>query len=175
MLRTALALDGPCIIRYPRGRGPGRAPDPAAGPLRPGEAAVLRAPRAGAPRTAWIWALGDMTGLAESTAARVEAGGTACGVVNARFVKPLDETLLQTHAREAAVLMTLENGVCAGGFGAAICERLAALGSGRPVLCAGWPDAFVPHGAVATLRAEHGLTPEALAARILDAVAARPA
>jgi 1-deoxy-D-xylulose-5-phosphate synthase len=173
MLRTALGREGPCVLRYPRGRGPGRALEPALEPLQFGKAAVLRQPRDGMARTAWIWALGDMRALAEDTAACVEADGTGCGVVNARFVRPLDGALLETHARKADVLMTLENGVRSGGFGSAVCERLAALGMGGKVIRAGWPDAFVTHGAVGTLRAEHGLTPHALAARLLAGGAGR--
>jgi 1-deoxy-D-xylulose-5-phosphate synthase len=118
-------------------------------------------------KTVWIWALGDMVPLALKTAERLNAAGRRTGVVNARFIKPLDTARLYAQAREAARFVTLENGAVAGGFGSAVREALAAGGFDNPVRAFGWPDAFVGQGTTSQLMADHGLEPEGLASRIL--------
>jgi 1-deoxy-D-xylulose-5-phosphate synthase len=115
----------------------------------------------------WFWALGDMLPLAEETAVRLNAAGVRAGVVNARFIKPLDTARLYEQAREAACFVTLENGAVTGGFGSAVREALAAGGFAVPVCAYGWPDAFVGQGTSAQLREDHGLTADALFAQLV--------
>jgi 1-deoxy-D-xylulose-5-phosphate synthase len=157
MLHTALGLDGPVAIRYPRGLA---APFemPAEPELLPvGRARVLQEGEG----TALI-GVGTGVGICQAAASLLHADGLRPTVVDARFVKPLDaelfERLAQTHER----LVTVEENVLAGGFGSAVAELLS--GSGVPVLRFGLPDAFVPHGPRARLLADVGLTPEAVAA-----------
>jgi len=119
----------------------------------------------------WFWALGDMLPLARAAAVRLRAAGVVAGVVNARFIKPLDTRLLAAQATPQTVFATLENGVVAGGFGSAVQEALAGLGRTNPVLRFGWPDAVIGQGTTASLMAAHGLTPEAVAAKVLERVA----
>ena len=178
MLVTAVRHNGPAAIRYPRDPGPGVKVPENSQPLEIGKAEVAeeavsdkvyentaRGPgRAGA--TVWFWALGDMLPLAQAAAQILRAAGRAAGVVNARFIKPLDTQLLVEQAATQAIFATLENGVVAGGFGSAVQEALADAGYNNPVMRFGWPDAVVGQGTTASLMAAHGLTPEAVAQKI---------
>lgn len=161
MLTTAQQHDGPCVIRYPRDPGPGVSPPAKPLPLPIGRAEI--AEDAGGAAHVWLWALGDMLPLARDAAARLRSAGVATGVVNARFIKPLDTDLLSRQARQGVRFATLENGAIAGGFGSALQEALAELGHPHPVRRFGWPDDVVGHGTTAQLMAEHGLTAAAVA------------
>jgi 1-deoxy-D-xylulose-5-phosphate synthase len=93
-------------------------------------------------------------------------------VADARFAKPLDTGLIERLAADHEVLVTIEENVLPGGFGAAVLEELAdrdRLGGVR-VLRLGLPDRFVTHGSPKLLREEVGLTPEAVAERVAEAV-----
>ncbi len=177
MLATALAHDGPCVIRYPRDRSPGTPLPDHPAPLVIGTAEVLRSPtpppaRASAAPpggTVWLWALGDMLPLAFEVADTLQGAGIAAGVVNARFVKPLDVALLRSQAAGASLFATLENGALAGGFGSALLETLAAEGCAVPVRRFGWPDKIIEQGTTESLRRAHNITAPAIAAEIVAA------
>ncbi len=166
MLHTALESGAPMFIRYPRGPAAGVAVKERPRRLTLGEAEVLRE---GA--EIQVWALGsclpDALRLADGLAA---SAGVRVGVVNARFVKPLDRALLLRQADAGARLfVTLEDGAVTGGFGSAVLEELSAAGRRAQVVRLGWPDRFVGHASdVATLRATHGLSPEAMLAAALE-------
>ncbi len=167
MLHTALKSGAPMFIRYPRGAAAGKAvkAQPALIPL--GQAEVLRA---GA--DVQFWALGTMVPEAEALAEKLAAAtGLSVGVVNARFAKPLDATLLVNQAKIAKLIVTFEDGAVTGGFGTGVLETLAEHGVRTPVLRLGWPDRFVGHATdVRTLRAAHGLAPEQMLAAIKEKV-----
>ena len=166
MLKLALSLDGPCVIRYPRERGPGLpVPDEFVAPEF-GRAAIVEQPGA-ASAAVWLWALGDMIPLACGVREILAKRGIAAGIVNARFVKPVDSALLAEQAKNGAPLFaTLENGAVAGGFGSAVAEALEAVGADARVMRFGWPDEFICQGPASALREKYGLTPEAVAGRI---------
>jgi 1-deoxy-D-xylulose-5-phosphate synthase len=91
------------------------------------------------------------------------------GVVNARFVKPLDRALLLRQAAVVPLLVTMEDHVLEGGFGSAVLEALQAADCQAAVERIGWPDQFIEHGTNADeLRAVHGLAPGDLYRRVLD-------
>ena len=93
----------------------------------------------------------------------------SCTVVNARFIKPLDENLLKAHAEKHHLIVTMEDHVRNGGFGSAILETLQDLGKEVPVLRIGWPDKFIDHGSsVDSLRSLNGLSHETLESQIID-------
>lgn len=164
MLRTALAHDGPAFIRYPRGAATGApAPVLAVQALPIGRAEIVRAGV-----EVQIWALGTMVADALALADKLAAEtGLSVGVVNARFAKPLDQELLLAQAADARLVVTLEDAVVTGGFGSAVLETLAEARSTTPVERIGWPDAFVGHASsVAELRAQHGLAPAQMLARV---------
>ena len=165
MLHTSLQLPGPGFIRYPRGAGVGVKikPQPALVPV--GHAEVLREGS-----NLMIWALGHMVPDALELAARLHAEeNLSVGVVNARFVKPLDRTLLLSHAACIPLLVTMEDHVLAGGFGSAVLEALQEADCATAVERIGWPDKFVEHGSsVEILRAAYGLAPTDIYRRVLD-------
>ena len=166
MLHTALRSDGPAAIRYPRGAGVG-VPLPAAPELlRVGTGEILREGE----RVALVGygtGVGKALGAAELLAER----GIDVTVVDARFAKPLDAPLLAVLAAEHELLVTVEEGVLAGGFGSAVWECLSEEGTAAPrILRVGLPDRYVTHGAPALLHEEVGFTPERIAERVEAAV-----
>lgn len=167
MLHTALHSGAPMFIRYPRGAAAGKAikAQPALIPL--GEAEVLRVGS-----DVQLWALGTMVPEAQSLADQLAAAtGFSVGVVNARFAKPIDATLLVEQAKSARLIVTLEDGAVTGGFGTGALEVLAEHGVRTPILRLGWPDRFVGHASdVKTLRAAHGLSPEQMLATVKAAL-----
>jgi 1-deoxy-D-xylulose-5-phosphate synthase len=165
MLHTCLHLPGPGFIRYPRGAGTGAAIKAQPVTLAVGHAEVLREGS-----NIMIWALGPMVQDALRLAERLaREEHLSVGVVNARFIKPLDRTLLLSQAAVVPLIVTMEDHVLAGGFGSAVLEALQEADCATPVERIGWPDKFVEHGSsVEILRAAHGLAPDDIARRIKD-------
>ncbi len=165
MLHTSLHLNGPGFIRYPRGGGTGAKIKEQPATLPVGHAEVLREGS-----NIMIWALGNMVTDALHLAERLATEeNISVGVVNARFVKPLDRALLLSHAACIPLLVTMEDHVLAGGFGSAVLEALQEADCATAVERIGWPDKFVEHGTnVETLRAAYGLAPDAIYRRVLD-------
>ncbi len=161
MMQTALELDGPSAIRYPRGTGPGAAVKKTPVALEVGKAEVLRDGTDVA-----VFALGNMVAEAEKLAKLLEAEGQSVAVVNARFAKPVDAACIAKYARRCGLLVTMEDHVLAGGFGSAVLETLNEQEIDVPVVRVGWPDAFIEHGKVDDLRAKYGLTAEAALVRV---------
>jgi 1-deoxy-D-xylulose-5-phosphate synthase len=116
-----------------------------------------------------IWALGTMVQDALKLAERLAAEeNISVGVVNARFVKPLDRALLLSHAACIPLLVTMEDHVLAGGFGSGVLEALQDADCATAVERIGWPDKFVEHGTnVEILRAAYGLAPDSIYRRVL--------
>ena len=171
MLKMALAHKGPVVIRYPRDPGPAVIPPPVIEALPFGVSElVIPLPCGVQGPVVWLWALGDMVPLACATAQLLAAVGVRAGVVNARFVKPLDAARLYAQASEAAAFVTLENGAVAGGFGSAVREALAAHGVNLPVRAYGWPDAFIGQGTTRQLLEDGGLVPDRLSDEIRQMV-----
>ena len=111
-----------------------------------------------------------MVSEAKKVADIFASGGVKVGVVNARFVKPLDAELLLKDADSNKLIVTLEDHAASGGFGSA-CGELMLKAQSKAHLCAiGWPDQFIPHGSdVATLRKEFGLDVDSIVSKIKDA------
>jgi 1-deoxy-D-xylulose-5-phosphate synthase len=104
--------------------------------------------------------------LASGVADLLAARGYSVGIVDARFVVPLDEALLDRQMALSRCFLTIENGVASGGFGSAVEEFLIERGYKGNVVRAGWPREFIPHGAPALLAKKYGMTPEALADKV---------
>lgn len=163
MMRTALDQNGPAFIRYPRGPGLGVTLKEQPQALEIGKADPLSEGS-----DIVIWALGPMIQDALELSRRLEAeDGLSVGVVNARFIKPLDRDLLLNQAKFAHLIVTMEDGILSGGFGSAVLETLSDAGLATAVHRIGWPDRFIEHGSdVAILRASAGLAPEQMLAGI---------
>ena len=159
MLKTALDFDGPVSVRYPRGSGLGVDTAEPMHSLPIGKAEVLRNGQ-----DVCFWAIGSMVQPALEAAEQLAAQGIAAGVVNMRFAKPLDEELLVEHAQRYGKIITLEEGVLAGGVGSAILETLnqRELLERCEVLCLGIPDEFVMHGDKKLLFKDLGLDTPAI-------------
>ncbi|MCL6633628.1 MAG: 1-deoxy-D-xylulose-5-phosphate synthase [Alicyclobacillus herbarius] len=157
MLRTALTIQGPVAVRYPRADGTGVPLDPELQVLPVGKAEVLKHGTDLA-----IFALGPMVQLAQKAAERLSVQGVSAAVVNLRFVKPLDVDVVLKFADEGIPILVVEEASLAGGVGSAVLECLADNGRHVPVRRRGLPDRFIEHGSRGELLEELGLTVEQL-------------
>ena len=169
MLHTAVLYDdGPIALRYPRGEAEGVPLPGLPEPIEIGRGELLREGE----RVALL-GYGYGVPVALGAAALLsDEHGVEPTVADARFAKPLDAELVERLAAEHDLLVTVEENVLAGGFGSAVLEHLADrdLLGGTRVLRFGLPDRYVTHGKPALLREEVGLTPEAVADRVAQAV-----
>jgi 1-deoxy-D-xylulose-5-phosphate synthase len=153
MLFTAVEYPGPIALRYPRGRGLGVAFSSTLSQLPIGKAEVMREGE-----DLLILALGASVYPALEAAKELDKQGFSAAVVNARFVKPLDEHLILSLAAKHGRVLTVEENVLAGGFGSAVLELLADRNLfGVTVKRLGIPDVFVEHGTQDILRKKYGL------------------
>ena len=169
MLHTALMYDdGPVALRYPRGEAVG-VPLPAQpSEIEIGTGEILREGER-------VALLGYGTGVAKALEAAdiLSDRGISVTVADARFAKPIDVGLAAQLAAEHDLLVTVEEGVLAGGFGSAVWERLSDAGLAPRILRVGLPDRFVTHGAPKLLHEEVGFSGRRIAERIEAAVAER--
>jgi 1-deoxy-D-xylulose-5-phosphate synthase len=179
MLRTALGYDdGPIALRYPRGEGTGAAIPALAKPIAIGTGEILREARDGdsparAGRRVALIGYGTGVGKALAAAEELERHEIAVSVADARFAKPIDAGLMAQLAAEHDLLVTVEEGVLAGGFGSAVWETLNEAGTTPRILRVGLPDCYVTHGKPALLHEEVGFTAERIAERVLAALSVR--
>ena len=160
MIETAVDHDGPIAIRYPKGAAVS-VPSVPTTPIEVGEAQLLSEGS-----DVLLVAVGRMVEVAEKAAADIRARGVSAGVVNARWVKPLDPRILE-WAAPARHVVTLEDNVVAGGFGAWVLEAFAEAGLVKDVACIGIPDHFLPFGSPADVAQSAGLDAESVVARVL--------
>jgi 1-deoxy-D-xylulose-5-phosphate synthase len=156
LLATAFHLDTPSAVRYPRGSGPGVAPDKKMQALPIGKGEIRRAGEKVA-----ILAFGSMLAPAFEAAQQLNAS-----IANMRFVKPLDQELVLQLAREHSLLVTVEENTVQGGAGSAVAECLQQHGVIVPLLHLGLPDVFLEHGDPARMLADCGLDAAGIAASI---------
>ena len=163
MLATAIAIEGPAAVRYPRGAGLGVPLTDSLETLPVGKAEVLQEEG----NIAFL-AVGTMVEKAKEAAAILKEEGIEAAVVNMRFIKPLDTELLGEMARTKRLLITAEENVLAGGFGSAVAEYLADHGIEVPLLRFGIPDRFIEQGTRRELLSLIGLQPDKMAERIRE-------
>ena len=166
MLWTALGReDGPVALRYPRSRGVGVPLEGEPHPLEWGKGEVLREGS-----RLLILAIGSMVYPALEAAELLASQGLSPTVVNARFVKPLDEALVLRLARGHEALLTVEENVLEGGFGSAVLQLLEREGVLKRVKCMGAPSEFLEHGTRGELLEAYGLGPESICREALRLV-----
>jgi 1-deoxy-D-xylulose-5-phosphate synthase len=177
MLRTALDYDaGPIALRYPRGEGTGVALPEQGEPIAIGSGEILSedpiSDGSAGPAAARIALIGYGTGVSKALEAadRLRAQDLAVTVADARFAKPIDAGLMAQLAAEHDLLVTVEEGVLAGGFGSAVWETLNDAGATPRILRVGLPDRYVTHGKPALLHEEVGFTAQRIAERVLAAL-----
>jgi 1-deoxy-D-xylulose-5-phosphate synthase len=152
LLSTAFAHPGPAAVRYPRGAGVGAQPCAGLEPLPMGRGRLVREGTARPGARVAILAFGTLLHAARGAAEALDAS-----LADMRYVKPLDADLLAQLAGSHDALVTVEEGVIAGGAGSACLEALELLGLQLPLLRLGLPDRFVDHGEHAALLAGEGL------------------
>lgn len=167
MVKFAVEYDGPIAVRYPRGEAyAGLEKHRAA--VRYGKSEVLYDEREIA-----LVAVGSMVKTAYEVRQRLKEKGFDCTLVNARFVKPLDEELLLSLAGEHRLIVTLEENVQNGGFGEHVTEFYSQIEGGVSILNIALPDDYVEHGNVELLKSECGLDVESIEKKILAAAIGR--
>ena len=161
-LHTALAMGGPFAIRYPRGEAEG-VPLPEVPEVLPEDKA--RMVREG--DDVALLAFGRMVGYACKAAEALEQQGISVRVVDMRWVKPLDADAIR-EAAGTKLVVTVEEGVIAGGAGEGVLGEMACMGLHTPALNLGISDAFVTQGGVGQLLHEQGLDAEGIATSVKD-------
>jgi 1-deoxy-D-xylulose-5-phosphate synthase len=162
MLYTAIYMDGPVCLRYPRGKARGVPLDDELRKLEVGKAELLSPSTIGEAeqQDCVILAYGTAVEQAEQAAKELTAQDIHVAVVNARWAKPLDGELITRLAKSVRHLVIVEDGVALGGFGSAVLELLEAQGllSNVDVRLIGYPDKFIEHGAPSILKELYGLS-----------------
>jgi len=156
MLYTAIQMDTPTAVRYPRGIGPGVAERQEMHALPVGKAELRRTGKRAA-----VLAFGSMLAPALRAAESLDAT-----VVNMRFVKPLDAEMIARVARDHELLVSVEENVLQGGAGSAVAECLNQLGLSVPLLQLGLPDSFIEQGDPARMLADCGLDTNGIIASV---------
>ena len=162
MLTTAYRLGTPAAVRYPRGKGPGVEQDGELLEVPVGKARVIRECTATGKRVA-ILGFGLMVERLRSIAEDLHAA-----LIDMRFVKPIDESIIEEMAKNHDLIVTAEDGVVMGGAGSAVLEVMAKKGLNTPALVLGIEDHFVDQGTTEELFEDCGLGLERIKARILE-------
>ena len=151
MLQFALSHDSPCTIRYPK--APAVTVDRELAPIELGRSEVIREGNDGC-----LVACGAMLHRCVEAADSLRESGLEVGVINARFIKPLDTVTILSAVKECGFVVTVEEGALAGGFGSAVLEAAADAGLDTSrIRRLGIPDFFVEHGERDELLADLGL------------------
>lgn len=162
MLYTALALDSPVAVRYPRGAAEGSAVD-SEPHLIPNAAQVLSKGQDLA-----ILAVGRAVGIAADVTQLLKDKGINAELVNARFIKPLDTAVIADIERRFSRIVTIEDNAVTNGFGTAVLEALSDRGSNSEMVRIGIPDEFVEQGQVDILFDLLNMEPETIVERIMN-------
>jgi 1-deoxy-D-xylulose-5-phosphate synthase len=163
MIETALETDGPMAIRFPKGPA-GSLPGLPVEPLKVGEWEELR------PGVdAIVLAVGRMVEPTMKAALAIEQQGASIGVVNARWVKPMDARLM-AWAAEVPHIITIEDNVLSGGFGEGVMDALASADLSSKVHLIGLPDRFLPFGEPSKVLESVGMDVESIVDRIAGIV-----
>jgi 1-deoxy-D-xylulose-5-phosphate synthase len=163
MLKTALNSNKPCAIRYPRGSGPGAALDKTASALQIGKAKVVSEGSDAA-----LLSIGSQLETCVKAAEILAASGVKAAVVNMRFLKPLDEEIINETLLKTKNIITVEENALSGGFGESVKSLLC--NTDARVESIGLPDKFIEHGSVNLLKRKYGLTPEKVAETALEMI-----
>ena len=163
MLYSAYRYNRPCAVRYPRGEALGVPVDSEFSIIAYGTWESLKEGE-----DVTIIACGFMVNTAMEAAAILDENGVKTGVVNGRFIKPMDEALLASVAARTRRIVTLEENVLIGGFGSGVSEALSRAQICMPVKSLGIPDSFITHGSQNTLRRSLGLDRDSIVRTITE-------
>nr|WP_222717871.1 1-deoxy-D-xylulose-5-phosphate synthase [Listeria immobilis] len=168
LMDTAFAYDdGPIAIRYPRGNGPGVEPYLSTETIPFGKWEILIPPV-----DAVILTFGPTVQLALNAAKQLAATGKQIGVINARFIKPLDEELLRKIIKQNIPILTVEESLLKGGFGASVLEFIEMNNYTNFMLHRiGLPDTFISHGSVQLILESYGISESGIVLKINEMLA----
>jgi len=155
MLRTAIEHEGPAALRYPRGSGLGVKVSNPYKLLPFGKAELLKKGK-----DVTLLAVGTCASQAMEAAQLLKKEKIYAEVLNARFVKPIDEKAILESVEKTGCLLTIEEGVLRGGYGQSVQYMLSREGMNAKMYSIGVPDSFIDHGPANTLRTHLGFTPE---------------
>ena len=166
MLHTAFNLGTPVSIRYPRGKGIGVEISDDFSDIPIGKAQIVF--KKGKKSHVLIIAVGSTVYPAMKAAKSLFEGGISATVINARFVKPLDEKLIREEAAKAKAVITIEENALCGGFGSAVLEVISDTIKDHPFLRIGIPDEFIEHGSQKILREKLSLDAQGILEKTLE-------
>ncbi|HEU4503417.1 MAG TPA: 1-deoxy-D-xylulose-5-phosphate synthase [Nitrospira sp.] len=169
MLKTGLSYDGPASVRYPRGVSMGVPMDRELKELPIGKGELLRDGTDVA-----IIAIGVSVWPAVKAAEQLGQEGLSTAVINARFVKPLDQELIVSVAKRVRYVVTVEEGCKMGGFGSAVLEALSDAGVNVRTKVLGLPDWYIEQGPQDLLRERYGLTTDGIYRSVRELVTKSP-
>ena len=159
MLEKALEWKKPVLIRYPRAHAKSIVSASSCSSLTIGSSETLRQGR-----DLTLLACGSMVNIALRTAEVLSKEGIEAEVINARFIKPLDKSMLERISKASKKIYTLEEGIAAAGFGSAVLEFMAQENIQKVnIKCLGLPDIFIEHGSREELLRKYHLTPDEIA------------
>lgn len=161
MMKFAVAYGGPIAVRYPRGEAYDGL-ERFRAPMEYGKSEVIYDESEIA-----LLAVGSMVKTAVEVREKLRVMGYGCTLVNARFVKPLDEKMIRTLQAEHKLLVTMEENVRSGGFGEAVLDYLNEIGGKVRSINISLPDDYVEHGNVEILKADAGIDADSIVKRIV--------
>lgn len=163
MMKFAVAFEGPIAVRYPRGEAYDGL-ELFRSPIHFGKGEVLYEEEDIA-----LLAVGSMVKVADEVRKNLKKRGYSCTLVNARFIKPIDEELLRKLCKEHKLLVTMEENVESGGFGEKVLSFVNRAGLKRKVETITLADEYVEHGNVDLLKQEVGIDADSITARVMTA------
>ena len=163
MMKFAVAFEGPIAVRYPRGEAYDGL-ELFRSPIHFGKGEVLYEEEDIA-----LLAVGSMVKVADEVRKNLKKRGYSCTLVNARFIKPIDEELIRKLCKEHKLLVTMEENVESGGFGEKVLSFVNRAGLKRKVETITLADEYVEHGNVDLLKQEVGIDADSITARVMTA------
>lgn len=162
MIKYAVEFGGPVAIRYPRGE--------AFDGLKEYREPIIYAKSEVIYEEEEIvlFAVGSMVKVALAVRERIKEKGIACSLVNARFVKPIDEEIIKKMCEKHRLIVTMEENVASGGFGEKVRAYVDSIGEAASVLSIAIPDEYVEHGNVELLKQEVGIDAVTVEEKILS-------
>lgn len=160
MMKFAVSYNAPVAVRYPRGRAYDGLKEYRA-PVEPGKAEWIY--------REWeiaLFAVGSMVRTAEDVRKQLKSRGYGVSLINARFVKPVDEEAVKEACHDHMLIVTLEENVLSGGYGEKVLDCLNRNRLQNLCLTIGIPDAYVEHGDVEVLKREVGIDGDSIVRRI---------
>ena len=160
MMKFAVSLGAPIAVRYPRGEAYAGLKEYRA-PIEMGRAEPIYVES-----EICLMAVGSMVKTAEEVWEQLKAAGYRCSLINARFVKPIDENAVEWAAKNHQVIVSMEENVASGGYGEKVRQKLDELHTGVRLIQIAIPDEYVEHGNVDLLKKEIGIDAETIVEKI---------